>query len=305
MHPSTTGNASLRLGALEAGGTKMVMSILDQQGVMLERVSIPTRTPQETMPEMIAFFRDQQIGSLGVGCFGPLDLNPASPAYGCITATPKLDWRNYPLLDEFRRALNVPVLLDTDVNGAALAESRLGAAQGLGSCVYVTIGTGIGGGLIIGGECVHGLMHPEMGHQLLTPHPEDPSPEGFCPYHRRCLEGLASGPAIMKRWGIPAQELPEDHPAWQLEAYYLAQMCHNAMMTFSPEKIILGGGVMHKEFLFPMIREKTLELLGGYISSPAVDAGLADYIVSPGLGDNSGVMGAWLLARRAYEEGGN
>lgn len=295
----------LRFGALEAGGTKMVMSILDEQGTMMERVSIPTLTPAETMPRMISFFKEWGVCALGIGCFGPLNLNPASPNYGSITTTPKLAWQNVPLLQEFYLALGVPVRLDTDVNGAALAESRLGAAKGLNSCLYVTIGTGIGGGVVMGGQCVHGLMHPELGHQLMSPEANDPAPDGFCPYHKRCLEGLASGPAIMKRWGVPAQELPEDHPAWQLEAAYLAQMCVNAMMTFSPEKIILGGGVMHKEFLLPMIREKTLELLGGYISSPVVDAGLRDYIAAPGLGENSGVMGAWLLAREAYEKGGD
>ncbi|MGN0779393.1 MAG: ROK family protein [Aristaeellaceae bacterium] len=298
-------NESLRLGALEAGGTKMVMSILDAAGGMLERVSIPTRTPEETMPEMIAFFRAHHVDALGVGCFGPLDLNPASPTYGYITATPKLAWRNYPLLPEFVRALNVPARLDTDVNGAALAEATLGAAKGLGSCLYVTIGTGIGGGLVIGGQPVHGLMHPELGHQLLGTHPDDPTPDGFCPYHKHCLEGLAAGPAIEKRWGVSAKELPEEHAAWTVEAFYLAQMCHNAIMAFSPEKIILGGGVMHKDFLLPMVRRETLRLLGGYISSPAVEAGLEDYIVAPGLGENSGVMGAYLLARRAYEEGGD
>ena len=296
---------ALRLGALEAGGTKMVMSILDGRGGMLERVSIPTRTPEETMPEMIAFFRERHIDALGVGCFGPLDLNPACRTCGSITAAPKVAWRNCPLLPEVTRALGVPARLDTDVNGAALAEATLGAARGLGSCLYVTIGTGIGGGLVMDGRPVHGLMHPELGHQLLCPHPDDPAPDGFCPYHRHCLEGLAAGPTFDKRWGVSARELPDDHPAWALEAFYLAQMCHNAIMSFSPEKIILGGGVMHKEFLLPMIRRETLRLLGGYISSPQVDAGLEDYIVSPGLGENSGVMGAYLLARRAYEEGGD
>lgn len=298
-------NKSLRFGALEAGGTKMVMSILDEKGNMLERVSIPTRTPEETMLEMVAFFREHAVCALGIGCFGPLDLNPASPTYGYITATPKLAWRDYPLLPEFKKQLNIPVCLDTDVNGAALAESQLGAAKGLGSCLYVTIGTGIGGGLIVNGQCVHGLVHPELGHQLMCPEANDPTPDGFCPYHKRCLEGLAAGPAINKRWGTPAQDLPDDHPAWALEASYLAQMCCNAIMAFSPEKIILGGGVMHKEFLFPMIREKTISLLNGYIASPVVADGMKDYIVSPGLGDNSGVMGAWLLARKAYEEGGD
>lgn len=290
----------LLFGALEAGGTKMVMSILDDNGMMLERVAIPTQTPAQTMPQMIAFFRERGICALGIGCFGPLDLNPASPTYGFITTTPKLPWRHFPLLSEFVKALNIPVGLDTDVNCAALAEHRLGAAKGLGSCVYVTVGTGIGGGIIINGQRVHGLMHPELGHQLIFPEANDPSPDGFCPYHKRCLEGLASGPAIMKRWGMPAQKLPADHPAWVLEASYMAQMCVNAIMSFSPEKIILGGGVMHKELLLPMIREKTLQLLNGYIGSPVINEGMRNYIVVPGLGDNSGVMGAWLLACEVY-----
>jgi len=291
-----------RYGALEAGGTKMVLSVLNEAGDILKRESIPTLTPEETMPAMIDFFRDNAVEALGIGCFGPLDLNPASPAYGSITATPKLAWRHYPILNEFRKALQIPVAIDTDVNGAALAEARLGAARGLGSCLYVTVGTGIGGGLIIGGEPVHGLVHPEFGHMLLAPEKNDPSPEGFCPYHKHCLEGLAAGPAIGKRWGKPAQELPPEHPAWELESTYIAQMCHNAIMAFSPEKIILGGGVMQQMFLFPIIRCKTLELLGGYLCSPVVERGLEDYIVAPGLGVNSGVMGAYLLAKKAAGE---
>lgn len=288
-----------RYGALEAGGTKMVLSVLDEAGERLERVSLPTRTPEETMPEMIAFFRAHPVDALGVGCFGPLDLNPKSATYGHIMATPKLPWRNFPILQAFREALNIPVGLDTDVNAAAWAEAKLGAARGLESCLYVTVGTGVGGGLVIGGKMAHGLTHPELGHMLLSPEPDDPAPDGFCPYHRHCLEGLAAGPAIQQRWGSPAQELPPEHPAWNLEAAYLAQICLNAIMGFSPEKIILGGGVMQQTFLFPMIRAKTLELLGGYLQCAAVDGGLAEYIVPPGLGVNSGVMGAWLLAREA------
>ena len=289
-------------GALEAGGTKMVLSILNEAGEMLDRTSIPTETPAKTMPAMIDYFAEKQISALGIGCFGPLDLNPASPTFGYITATPKLAWRHYPVMAAFAEALKVPVKLDTDVNGAAIAEHAMGAAKGLDSCLYVTIGTGVGGGLIIGGKPVHGLTHPELGHQLLSADPRDPVPDGFCPYHKRCLEGLAAGPAIEKRWGISSKELPPEHVAWDIEAGYLAQMCHNAIMFFSPEKIILGGGVMQQKFLFPLIRQKTLELLGGYVSSPAVDRGLVDYIVEPGLGTNSGVMGAWLLAKAALEE---
>lgn len=286
-------------GALEAGGTKMVMSILTAEGEMIERKSIPTLTPAETMPAMIEFFGSYDLTALGIGCFGPLDLNPASPTYGSITATPKLAWRNYPIRQAFADALRIPVGIDTDVNGAALAEVTMGAAKGLDSCVYVTIGTGIGGGVIMGGQPVHGMMHPEMGHQLMLPDANDPTPDGFCPYHKHCLEGLAAGPAIQKRWGVPGSELPRDHAAWVLEANYLAEMCHNAIMTLSPQKIILGGGVMGQEFLIGLIRARTLELLNGYISSPEVERGLADYIVAPGLGVNSGVMGAWLLAKEA------
>ncbi len=286
-------------GALEAGGTKMVLSQMSDNGAMLHRETIPTETPDITMPKMIDFFREHPVDALGIGCFGPLDLNEKSPTYGSITATPKLAWRDYPITQTFRDALDIPVAIDTDVNAAALAESQLGAGRGLSSCLYVTVGTGIGGGLIIGGQPVHGLVHPELGHILVTPHPDDPAPDGFCPYHKHCLEGMAAGPAIQKRWGKPGSELPANHPAWELEAEYLAQMCHNAIMTFSPERIILGGGVMQQSFLFSLIRQKTLRLLGGYIVSPAVDDNLIDYIVKPGLGVHSGVMGAWLLARNA------
>ena len=197
----------------------------------------------------------------------------------------------------------MPVAIDTDVNAAALAEYQLGAGRGKSSCLYGTVGTGIGGGSVINGRPVHGLVHPELGHQLLVPMADDPAPEGFCPYHSHCLEGLASGPAMEKRWGKPAAQLPANHPAWEIEAEYLAQMCHNAMMSFSPEKIILGGGVMQQSFLFLLIRQKTLRLLGDYIVSPVVDRALEDYIVKPGLGVHSGVMGAWLLAKQALAEG--
>ncbi|MDO4483074.1 MAG: ROK family protein [Clostridia bacterium] len=292
----------LHFGALEAGGTKMVLSILDENRQILVRESIPTEPPSVTMPVMIDFFRNHQVDSLGIGCFGPLDLNPASASYGSITKTPKLAWKDYPILSKFREALQIPCAIDTDVNAAALAEHAYGAAQGLGSCLYVTIGTGIGGGLVIDGKAVHGLVHPELGHMLLRPVERDPSPDGFCPYHKGCLEGLAAGPALEKRWGMPAFQIPEDHVAWDIEAYYLASMCHNAITAFSPEKIILGGGVMHQHFLFDKVRRLVAQSLNGYIASPAITDGANDYIVPPGCGENSGVLGAYLLARRALEE---
>ena len=289
-------------GALEAGGTKMVLAIVSGQGELLERTSIPTGTPAETMPQMISFFGKHPISSLGIGCFGPLDLNPQSKTYGYITATPKLDWRDYPILTDFQEALHIPIGLDTDVNGAALAEASLGAARELESCLYVTVGTGIGGGVIIHGKPVHGLVHPEIGHIPVKPSPSDPMPQGICPYHGCCLEGMASGPAIKERWGVSAKELPDTHPAWELEADYLAQLCFSAMLSFSPEKIIMGGGVMQKKMLFPMIREKTLSMLHGYITHSVIDEGLKDYIVEPGLDTDSGILGAYLLAKQAEEK---
>ena len=260
----------MRFGTLEAGGTKMVLSVGNEENELLEQASIPTRTPEETIPEMIAWFRDKDIAALGIGTFGPVDLRKDSPTYGWITATPKPGWSNKPLMPPMRDELGVPALIDTDVNAAALAEWELGAAKGLGSCLYVTVGTGIGAGLVAEGRLVHGLVHPEMGHMLLRQEPKDPTPVGFCPFHQGCLEGLASGPAIEKRWGVKAYELPPDHEAWELEAAYLAQMCMNAICAFSPEKIILGGGVMQQKHLFPLIRRKTLDLLNGYVRADVI-----------------------------------
>lgn len=281
----------------------MVLAVGDGSGHIADKVSIPTTEPDETLGGIIAYYKKFDIKALGVGCFGPLDLKKTSPTYGYITSTPKLKWRNFPLVKALSEGLHVPVALDTDVNGAALAESKLGAARGLSSCLYVTVGTGIGGGLVVEGNLVHGLLHPEFGHMLLRPMKEDPSPEGFCPYHGSCLEGLASGPAMEKRWGVPARELAPDHPAWQLEAEYLAQMCVNAIVSFSPEKIILGGGVMQQNHLFPLIRKETLRLLGGYVQHPSILGGMDDYIVPPGLQTESGIQGAFLLAKQALDVG--
>lgn len=289
----------MRYGALEAGGTKMVLAVADDQLHILARESLPTETPEATMPRMLAFFREHPVDALGIGSFGPLDLNPLSAAYGCITKTPKLGWVDYPLLPVFQRELGIPCVLDTDVNAAALAEAETGAAKGLKNCVYVTIGTGVGAGIYCEGNLVHGLMHPEFGHILLSPHPDDPMPRGVCPYHAGCLEGLASGPSIEKRWGVPARELPADHPAWRLEAHYLAQMCVTALMTVSPEKIILGGGVMGQTQLFPLIRRETERLLGGYLP-PVRDT--EKLIVPPSCYPDSGLIGSLLLAKRAGEE---
>ena len=291
-----------KIGALEAGGTKMVLAVYLENGQKIKEITLPTQEPAQTMPPMICFFEENQIDALGVGIFGPLDLNPQSPNYGSITSTPKLAWRGYPLLKSLLNRRSIPDAIDTDVNAAILAEKELGAAQGCQNAVYVTVGTGIGGGVLVNGQPVHGMLHPEVGHMLLRPHPQDPNPRGVCPYHDGCLEGLAAGPAIGARVHGDARELPDDDPTFAIEAFYLAQMCVNLIMTLSPERIILGGGVMQQMHLFPHIREKTLALLGGYVDSDRLTPeGIDGYIVPPALGINSGVAGALLLGARALE----
>lgn len=293
----------MRLGALEAGGTKMVMGLADESGQILRTGSCQTRLPEETLPEILAFFEGEQLDAFGIASFGPLDLKADSPEFGSLTNTPKLAWRGFPLLRRIRDALQVPCAIDTDVNGAVLAEVAQGAARGLSNCLYITVGTGIGAGLMSEGRLVHGLIHPEWGHIVLSRHPEDPLTRGICPYHENCAEGLASGPSIQTRWAMPAQDLPEDHFGWELEAYYLAQICVTALMTVSPERILIGGGVMHHQALYPMIRKHLTSLLGGYLSSPALKD-MDSFIVPPRLYPNSGLVGAALLARNLIQPEG-
>ena len=289
------------LGALEAGGTKMICSMGNEQGQIVDRVSIPTGQPQQTLKDIAAYFMARRPQAVGIGSFGPLQLNPGKTAYGSLTSTPKLAWQNVPILDYFKDVLRVPIAIDTDVNAAALAEWKLGAARGLNGCVYFTVGTGIGGGVVSGGKIIHGLVHLELGHVLLRPMPNDPLPQGVCPFHIGCAEGLACGVAMERRWGSRAEELPNDHPAWELEADYLAQLCADAVVCYSPERIVMGGGVMHNPILLPMIRQKTTALLGGYVKDAALADGLETYIVAPCLGDNSGADGALLLAAEAID----
>ncbi len=288
-----------KIGALEAGGTKMVLGIFTETGEELERLTLPTLTPDETVPPMCAFFEKHAIDALGIGSFGPLELDPAAPNYGSITKTPKLAWRDYPLLSALLNGRKIPNAIDTDVNAAVLAEAEMGAARGVSDAVYVTIGTGVGGGVLSGGKLVHGLMHPELGHMLLRPRADDPIPHGVCPYHDGCLEGLAAGPAIGARVGGDARDLPDDHPAFAIEADYLAQMCMNLILTVSPRKIILGGGVMQRKALYPMVRVRTLELLNGYVHVSTVLEHMEELIVPPELFPVSGLIGAFLLGRDA------
>lgn len=287
------------LGAIEAGGTKFVCGIGSADGRILDRASFPTTTPEETMRLVFDYFADKRIDAMGIGSFGPIDPIPGSPTYGHITTTPKPHWSNFNLVGAVQDRLNVPVGFDTDVNGAALGESRWGAAQGLDSCLYITVGTGIGAGAVVGGKLIHGLSHPEMGHILVPRHPEDVY-EGTCPYHKDCLEGLAAGPAIVKRWNVQhGTDLPVDHPAWEMEAYYLAQALMNYVLILSPEKIVMGGGVMKQTQLFPLIAGKLQQLLNGYVQHPSLQQHIESYIVPPGLGDNAGLAGALALGDAA------
>lgn len=290
----------MRIGGIEAGGTKMVCAVGDEKGELFERVTIPTRQPEETFEEMIRYFSDKQIEALGIGCFGPVDLNRSSATYGFITSTPKPGWENTDVVGRFQKALSVPVGFDTDVNGAILGEVMLGAAKGCENAIYITVGTGIGVGVYVNGGLLHGLVHPEGGHILLAKHPKD-TYSGKCPYHGCCFEGLASGPAIEERWGKKAELLADEMNVWELESYYIAQAITNYILTYSPQKIILWGGVMHQNQLFEQIRAKVPELLSGYIQHPAVTEKIADYIVPPALGDNPGILGAiqlGVLARK-------
>lgn len=286
-------------GAIEGGGTKFICAIGSPDGHLLAQERVATTTPEETLAACVRFFQQtpgrERLRVLGVASFGPLDPVPGSPTYGHILKTPKAGWEGVNLAGILGQALGLPVVLDTDVNAAVMAEARWGAGQGLHSLVYYTIGTGIGGGAIVDGALLHGALHTEMGHTRIPRHPSD-SFAGVCPFHGDCLEGLATGPAIAARWGVPAEQLPEDHPAWDLEAFYLAQMLHNTVCLLVPQRVILGGGVMSQAFLLPRIRAKLLESLGGYMQLPQILEHIDDYIVASELEGKAGLYGALALA---------
>ncbi len=288
-------------GGIEAGGTKFVCAIGRDPDELLARHTFPTTTPEETIGKAITFFKGQPGGSdlvaIGIASFGPLDPDPDSPTYGYITTTPKPGWANTNIYGAIQDALQIPIGFDTDVNAAALGEHRWGAAQDVGTFIYLTIGTGIGGGAMVEGKLVHGMMHPEMGH-VHIPHDLERDPfEGICPFHKDCLEGLAAGPAIEARWGVRGETLPGDHPAWELEAHYLALGLVNFITVLSPQRIIMGGGVMQNKKLFTLIRKEVQSLLNRYIPVPEILEHIDEYIVPPALGEQAGVLGAIALAQ--------
>jgi fructokinase len=296
------------LAGIEAGGTKFVCAVATSPTTIIKEVRFPTTTPQETLAKAREFFLTAQhelidqygpISGLGIGCFGPLDLDRSSSTYGSVTSTPKIGWSGTNLIKEFN-SFQIPIGFDTDTNGAALGEALYGAGIGLDSILYITVGTGIGGGIVLNGKPVHGLIHPELGHIPVPIHPDDTF-SGVCPYHQNCLEGMASGPSIERRWGISAKDLPPDHPAWDLEAYYLAKGLMSWILTVSPQRIIMGGGVMAQLHLFPLIRKYLKTFLAGYIDRSEILEDNDTYIVVPEREHQAGIIGALALAQLALE----
>lgn len=292
-------------GGIEAGGSHFVCAVGAGPQSIRARAEFPTATPDGTIERAIQFFRDFQakaplepLSAIGIGSFGPVDLDEASPTWGYITSTPKPGWASTDFGGRVARALGVRVVFDTDVNAAAEGEHRWGAAQDVDTFIYLTVGTGIGGGAMVNGRLLHGMSHPEMGH-IRVPHDWQADPfEGVCPFHGDCLEGLASGPALRERWRADPRSLLDNGPAWPLEAHYLALGLANLICTLSPQRIILGGGVMERRHLFPLIRQNVQELLAGYIPTRQVLTQIENYIVPAGLGDQAGALGAIALAMK-------
>jgi len=297
---------------IEAGGSKFVCAVgkisSNKDKVEIkDKIIIPTTTPDETIPQAINFFQSihssTPLKAIGIATFGPVDLNTSSPHYGYITTPPKPGWKHYNFVGTIKEAFQIPIGFDTDVNGSAIGEYRWGAAKNLDTFIYVTVGTGIGAGGMSQGKPMHGLIHPEMGHMFI---PYDSNKDNFlgvCPFHGNCLEGLASGPSIQKRWNVKtASDLPSDHPAWDLEADYLASAFANCILILSPQKIIVGGGVMKRKEIFEKIRVKTQTLLSGYIKHEKLLNNIDSFIVPPALGDDAGIFGAIALAEQAFKK---
>jgi len=286
-------------GAIEAGGTKFVCAVgSSPNDLHIEQFG--TTTPGETITNTIKFIREQKsknkLKAIGIGSFGPIDLDKNSNTYGFITSTPKPNWANTDFVGAIKKEFDIPIGFDTDVNAAALGEHFWGAAKGLSDFIYLTVGTGIGGGGMLNGKLMHGLVHPEMGH-IFIPLDSKDEYKGKCPFHNnRCFEGLASGPAIQERWGKPAKDLDNNHKAWDLEARYISLALVNYICTLSPQRIIIGGGVMEQKHLFPLIHEKVGKMLNNYVLPPEIMNNINNYIVPPGLGKRAGVLGSIALA---------
>lgn len=289
------------LGAVETGGTKIICAVGDSDGIVYDRMRIPTEAPEASVPKIVEFFRGKGVQSIGIGSFGPIDVIPGSPGYGSIRKCEREGWSHYPLLNAVCDELGVSGMMDTDVNAACLGEYVFGAGKGADVLMYITVGTGIGIGIVIDGKPLHGMMHPEGGHVPSIRYPGDDF-EGTCPFHGSCIEGLACGPAIERRWGSPASELHDRREVWEMESHYLSHLVCNCIMTAAPNRVVMGGGVMNQRGLFPMIREGVTELLSGYMDCPET-SDMDEYIVPSPLKGDSGILGALVLAQSTLEKG--
>jgi fructokinase len=296
------------LAAVEAGGTKMICAVARDPATILHQTSIPTTAPGETIAAMVAFFRaagEGKVQAIGIGCFGPLDLEPTSPGFGAITRTPKLGWSGVNLRRALSEAVRCPAVIDTDVAASGIAEAAFGAGQGLRSMAYVTVGTGIGGALIRDGQPLCGLTHPEMGHIRPRRHPQDRF-AGVCPFHGDCLEGLASGAAVFARRGQMLSEINPDDVLWEVLSDYLGQFCATLVLMASPQRIVIGGGVPDSNpGLFALVRRSTRASLGEYVQAAVLSDAIDSYIVPPALGAHAGLVGALMLAQRAQAHEGS
>jgi fructokinase len=285
-------------GGVETGGTWCVCALGSGPGALLSREQFQTTSPDETLERIIEFFRTcRPPAAIGIGSFGPVDVDRGSATWGYVTTTPKPGWQHTAVASVVRDRLGVPVVFDLDVNAAAIGEQRWGAGSDAAILCYLTVGTGIGAGLAIDGRPWHGLVHPEVGH-IRIPHDLGADPfRGACPIHGDCWEGLASGEAMAQRWNVSPKELPDDHPAWALEVEYLALGILSIVLVASPHRVIVGGGVMERPALLPMVRRRLRELVAGYLDIPVLDEDIGSYLVPPGLGDDAGVLGAIALAQ--------
>ncbi len=281
----------MKIGVIEAGGTKFVCAVADEKLNISKRETFKTEDTKTTMDNVIRFFKDEKVTHFGIGSFGPIDPNPNSDTYGYITKTPKQGWSDFDFVGTIKKSLGIDkVYFDTDVNCAALGEARFGGAKGLTDVVYLTIGTGIGGGAIVDGKTIKGLLHPEMGHIYVKRHSDDKY-EGTCPFHNDCFEGLAAGPAIEKRWGKPGSELQDKIEVWEMEAYYIAQALINYILILSPQRIVLGGGVMKQKQIFDLVRKEVQKGLNGYVHKNEILNDIENYIIYPKLGQDAGLVG--------------
>jgi len=284
-------------GGIEGGGTKFNCMVGNRPDNIVAEARFPTTTPAETIGQVIDFFMPHanQMQGMGFGSFGPFDVNPRSPTYGYITTTPKPHWANTNVLGMLGEKFNLPIALDMDVVVAGLGEAKWGASKNDSHSLYLTIGTGIGGGYIVNGQPLHGLTSLEMGHIRISRDPNLDPFQGACPYHGDCFEGLAAGPAVEKRLGQKGETLADDHPFWELEASYIAQALVNYILSLAPQRIIIGGGVMQRSNMFPTVRRKVQELLNGYVPHDTILNHIDEYIVPPALGGRSGMLGAIAL----------